>query len=107
MKLERIVWQGTDVPLERVLKQRLAAEGFDVFRWRDEAGAEYRPHSHEHDECLWVIEGDIVFGIDGRDYRLGAGDRLILPAGTVHTATAGRDGAIYLIGERAAVSAPR
>ena len=107
MKLERIAWQGTGAPVERVLKQRLAAEGFDVSRWRDEPGADYRPHSHDHDESLWVVEGDIVFGIDGREYRLGSGDRLMLPAGTVHTARAGADGAIYLIGQRPAVTSRR
>jgi quercetin dioxygenase-like cupin family protein len=47
-----------------------------------------------------VIEGEIVFGADGRDYRLGPGDRLMLPAGTVHAAHAGDVGARYLIGER-------
>jgi quercetin dioxygenase-like cupin family protein len=104
MRLERIPWQGAGAPVERILKQRLAAEGFDVSRWRDEPGAEYRPHSHDHDESLWVVEGEIVFGIGGREYRLGAGDRLMLPAGTVHTARAGAGGATYLIGERAVIS---
>lgn len=98
MKLERFAWPGPDAPIERVLKQRLAAEGFDVVRWRDEPGADYQPHSHDHDECLWVVEGEILFGVDGREYPLGSGDRLMLPAGTVHTARAGAAGAVYLIG---------
>jgi quercetin dioxygenase-like cupin family protein len=107
MELERIAWQGTASPVERELKQRLAADGFDACRWRDEPGADYRPHAHDHDECLWVVEGEIIFGVAGREHRLGPGDRLMLPAGTVHTAKAGPDGAIYLIGERAIVTAPR
>ena len=41
-----------------------------------------------------------MFGTDGRALRLEAGDRLMLPAGTVHTAHAGAAGATYLIGER-------
>ena len=83
-----------------MLKQRLESEGFEVFRWRDEPGVDYRPHTHDHDESLWVIEGAIVFSVGGREYRLEPGDRLTLPAGTVHTAQAGANGAAYLIGQR-------
>ena len=36
----------------------------------------------------------------GSAYRLGPGDRLMLPRGTMHAATAGADGAAYLIGEK-------
>jgi quercetin dioxygenase-like cupin family protein len=102
MRLERIPWTEPAPPTEAVLRERLAAEGFDAFAWRDPAGADYAPHSHDHDESLWVITGEITFGAGGRDYRLGPGDRLMLPAGTVHTARAGREGAYYLIGERRA-----
>jgi len=101
MRLARIPWTDPTPPTEGVLRQRLAADGFDAFAWRDLAAADYTPHQHDHDESLWVIEGEITFGVDGRDYRLGPGDRLMLPAGTVHTARVGPAGAHYLIGERA------
>ena len=100
MRLECISWSGSGHPLERDLKRRLVEEGFQVVRWRDDPGARYAAHAHDHDESLWVIEGEIVFGIDGTDYVLGPGDRLMLPATTVHTARVGSDGAVYLIGER-------
>ena len=66
----------------------------------DGLGAGYEQHTHEQDESLWVVAGEITFGAEGRELRLGAGDRLMLPAGTVHTAHAGADGATYLVGER-------
>ena len=100
MKLERIPWPGADAPREDDLKRRLEGEGFDAFVWRDEAGADYQPHTHDHDESLWVIDGEITFGAGGGELRLGRGDRLMLPAGTVHTARAGLAGARYLIGQR-------
>ena len=100
MRLERIPWDEAGTPTETGLLGRLEAEGFEAFVWRDEPGADYRPHVHDHDESLWVIAGEITFGADGRDYRLGPGDRLMLPGGTVHTARAGRDGAQYVIGQR-------
>lgn len=99
MKLEVIPWNGGGSVLEEQMRQALEDEGFDVFRWRDEAGADYQPHSHDHDESLWVVDGEIVFGAGGREYRLKPGDRLMLPRGTVHTARAGGIGVTYLIGE--------
>ena len=102
MRLERIAWDGAGPPTERALLERLEDEGFEAFVWHDDAGADYQAHAHDHDESLWVIAGEIIFGAAGRHYRLGPGDRLMLPGGTVHTARAGRDGARYLIGQRRA-----
>ena len=100
MKLARIPWNETAAPTEPALRARLEAEGFDTVSWRDPPDADYTPHSHDHDESLWVVEGEITFGAGGAEYRLGPGDRLMLPSGTVHTAHAGTRGALYLIGER-------
>jgi len=98
--LEVIRWDGRDRPVEAALRRRLAADGFAAFFWRDAPGAAYAPHEHDHDESIWVVEGEISFGAAGREWRLGPGDRLMLPAGTVHTALAGAAGAAYLVGER-------
>jgi quercetin dioxygenase-like cupin family protein len=100
MTLERIAWREEGPPVEGVLMRRLHAEGFEVLRWQDRPGVAYEPHAHDHDESLWVTEGEITFGVAGSEYRLGAGDRLMLPAGTVHTARVGPTGAAYLIGQR-------
>ncbi len=100
MRLELIPWSDKKVPSEDALAARLKAEGFDSFRWRDAPGATYEPHAHDHDESLWLIDGEITFGIGSQHYRLRVGDRLILPRGTVHTAHAGKAGATYLIGQR-------
>jgi quercetin dioxygenase-like cupin family protein len=100
MKLERIAWPGG--PVEgSALKAQLESEGFSVWQWSDAPGADYTPHQHDHDESLWVVAGEITFGALGQQLVLRAGDRLMLPAGTVHTARAGVGGATYLIGEKA------
>ncbi len=100
MRFELTPWNGDGSPTEQSLRVQLEGEGFDVFRWRDEAGSTYAPHSHPHNESLWIVEGQIVLTISGRDYRLGPGDRLMLPKGTMHTTHAGPDGVTYLIGEQ-------
>jgi len=101
VKLEVIRWNEPAKPREGTLRQRLEADGFDVLRWRDDAGADYQPHAHDHDESLWVIQGEITFGIGGDRYTLRAGDRLMLPKGTVHTAYTGADSCLYFIGQKA------
>ena len=101
MRLAHLVWDGDRPPTERELRNRLAADGFHAYLWTDAPGAHYQPHTHEADESLWVLDGEMTFEVAGRSYRLGPGDRLALPAGTLHAATAGPAGATYLIGERA------
>lgn len=102
MKLELLPWSEDAPPREAELLRRLARDGFEAFRWSDAPGTEYAPHHHDHDECLWLLEGAIRFGAEGQSLPLGPGDRLMLPRGTVHTAVAGPDGAAYLIGRRTA-----
>jgi len=100
MKLERIPAPADQRVDETTLRRRLESEGYDVWAWTDQPGADYQPHTHDHDESLWVVAGEITFGAAGREFRLVAGDRLMLPKGTLHTARAGAAGATYLIGEK-------
>jgi quercetin dioxygenase-like cupin family protein len=100
MKVERIPWVGGESPAETSLRQKLEGEGFEVVVWRDRSNWAYEPHRHEHDESLWVVRGSLLLQIEGQDYALGPGDRLMLPAETLHTARVGPDGATYLIGQK-------
>jgi len=100
MQLEKIPWRGAGPVDAAAQRRQLEAEGFEVWSWTDAPGADYAPHTHDHDESLWVVAGEITFGAEGRDLQLAPGDRLMLPRGTVHTARAGAAGATYLIGER-------
>ena len=89
---------AADATTEPALRSLLA--GGDVFRWSDGPGAAYSPHSHDHDETICLLEGAITFTAGGKTIHLArAGDRLNLPAGTVHAAEAGPAGATYLIAE--------
>ena len=99
MELEVIRWTGKGAPKDRELQRRLVEDGFEVIRWDDPPNAWYEPHSHDRDESLWCIAGEITFGVGGNEYKLGPGDRLMLPRGTVHSARAGAGGASYWIGE--------
>src|SRR5439155_29283 len=62
MRLELIPWPGPDAPTASTLRERLEHDGFSVFQWTDDARAHYSPHSHDHDESIWVVSGEITFG---------------------------------------------
>ena len=100
VKLERIPWSQSDAPGEQALRRTLEDEGFEVVTWRDRCNWTYEPHTHDHDESLWVLRGRIVLKVEGEDFALGPGDRIMLPKEVVHTADVGPDGAVYLIGQK-------
>ena len=98
MQLALVPWPGSTPPTDAALRAELSGAGCNVFSWSDTAGATYTPHSHHHDETIVLVAGEMTFTIAGRDYTLARpGDRLLLPADTVHAARSGDEGATYLI----------
>lgn len=71
-----VLWKEKKDPQVEELKHWLEAEGFSVMRWSDPPGASYEPHSHGHDESIWVYQGQIEFIVGEQHYPLKAGDRL-------------------------------
>jgi len=91
-------WTEHGSPDERVLTRRLEAEGYDVFRWSDPPGMRYSAHAHGEDQSHWILRGALALEVGGTEYVLQAGDRDVLPAGTVHAArVVGEENVVYLI----------
>jgi len=65
--------------------------------WRDAPGEVFEPHKHDSDQTLYLVEGYLELEIGGRSHILNPGDKLELPAFTVHSAKA-PSGATYIIG---------
>lgn len=87
-------------PSEDEAEARLHREGYESFRWYDVPGASYPKHRHSHDECIWVLKGEINFKIGETQFHLKPGDRLYLPARTPHTASVpNAAGVTYLVGQ--------
>jgi mannose-6-phosphate isomerase-like protein (cupin superfamily) len=80
------------------LEAALADEGLRASPWGNGPGDTYAAHSHGYDKVLVATEGSITFHLTelGRDVMLNAGDRLDLPAGTLHAATVGPSGVACL-----------
>jgi uncharacterized protein YjlB len=80
------------------LAERLRSEGLAPSPWSNGPGDAYDAHEHGYDKVLVVAEGSIRFGLpDGeRAIDLIEGDRLELPAGTVHDGLVGPRGVTCL-----------
>lgn len=75
----------------------LRAEGLDPGRWSNGPGDRYGAHDHGYDKVIVVERGSIRFGLGGAvTVDLADGDRLELPAGTVHDADVGPKGVACL-----------
>jgi quercetin dioxygenase-like cupin family protein len=87
----------------------LDAEGMDVSAWTNGPFDRYTEHRHSYDKVLVAIEGAITFHLAevDRDVLLRVGDRLHLPAGTLHGAAVGADGVTCLEGHAPAGSLGR
>jgi quercetin dioxygenase-like cupin family protein len=70
----------------------MRASGWPVSVWANAPGDRYGAHTHSYKKILCCLEGSIEFHTDKGDVRLKAGDRMVLEAGTAHSATVGPDG---------------
>ena len=79
---------------ELTLRERLAEEGLVTSSWANGPFDHYAEHRHPYDKVLVAAAGSIAFHLTelGRDVELAAGDRLDLPAGTLHGADVGPAG---------------
>jgi quercetin dioxygenase-like cupin family protein len=88
---------------------RLRDEGRSASPWSNGPGDRYAPHDHDYDKVLVVVAGSITFGLPGldRSVDLVEGDRLDLPARTVHDAIVGPRGVTCLEAHLPAGSIPQ
>lgn len=63
-----------------------AQKGFSCDLWVDPPGRVWADFIHETDEFVMLVEGDEEFEMNGKKYRLKAGEELLIPARTYHTA---------------------
>jgi quercetin dioxygenase-like cupin family protein len=83
------------------LMTRLRGEATGCYSWSNGPGDRYSAHSHTYEKVLYCVDGSITFVLeaDGRQIDLKAGDRMVLPAGTVHGAVVGPAGCTCIEGK--------
>jgi quercetin dioxygenase-like cupin family protein len=84
--------------MPRELDRRLRDQGLRPDRWGNGPGERYAAHQHGYDKVIAVERGSIRFRLPGSHatIELVAGDRLDLPAGTIHDAEVGPTGVACL-----------
>ncbi len=81
---------------------RVRSEARDAYSWSNGPGDRYAQHAHSYAKLLYCTEGSIEFHIaDGRELKLRTGDRMVVPAGTPHSAVVGPDGCTCVEGKLA------
>jgi len=83
---------------EAALRARLAGEGLTASAWANGPFDRYAGHRHGYDKVLVAAAGSITFHLLelGLDVVLDSGDRLDLPANTLHGADVGQAGVTCL-----------
>lgn len=89
-----IRWQADHTPNENELAQLLHAEGLDYYPWSNAPQDLYSPHLHTYNKVIYVVRGSISFILPdtNQTLTLHTGDRLELPANTVHSAAVSGQG---------------
>ena len=84
------------------LMAKLQDEASSCYLWSNGPGDRYAPHSHGFEKVLYCVKGSITFVLEGEGRRLElkGGDRMVLAAGTVHSAVVGPDGCTCIEGRR-------
>ena len=92
--MQVIRWQGEEQPQERELRDRMQNEELVPYSWSNGPGDTYAVHSHSYEKVLYCVRGSIRFVLPdqpegSRSIDLAAGDCMILPAHTRHSAQVG------------------
>ena len=84
------------------LMSALRQEASACYSWSNGPHDSYAAHSHRYEKVLYCVDGSITFMLEreGRRLVLKPGDRMVLPAGTLHSAIVGPAGCRCIEGQR-------
>lgn len=91
-------WPGPAAPTERAIRAVMDAQGLDYYKWENDPLDTYAAHIHTYNKIIYVAQGSITFSLPqtGQKLTLHPGDRLELPANTIHSATVSIEGVACL-----------
>jgi quercetin dioxygenase-like cupin family protein len=84
------------------LMSKLRTEASGCYSWSNGPGDRYAAHHHNFEKVLYCVDGSITFVLEneGKILELKPGDRMVLPAETVHSAIVGTSGCTCIEGHR-------
>jgi len=74
-----------DIPLNGLTAYLAQGNQFQLLFFRFEENTTVPEHSHQ-EQLEIVLEGTVDMTIDGKTFRYGKGDRMVIPAGVPHSA---------------------
>jgi quercetin dioxygenase-like cupin family protein len=99
--IDVVRWVRPTPPALEELQQWLRSEGRLAELFADPPGMKYGRHKHDFDDFVVVVTGRMVIATDRHEWILNPGDRLDIPAHTVHSAQMlGNDEVSYLSAAR-------
>ncbi|MCC6302195.1 MAG: cupin domain-containing protein [Gammaproteobacteria bacterium] len=69
----------------RVVERDWAARGFSCDTWTDPPGQTWRDYTHDTDELLMLIDGEIEIHLGGKALYPTIGEEIFIPAHAPHT----------------------
>jgi len=89
-----IPWSSPEPPTKNAIRSLLDGEGLTYYAWGNDPLDTYSAHTHPYHKVIYVTQGSITFHLPqtGQSLTLKPGDRLELPAGTLHSAAVGVEG---------------
>ena len=84
--IDIIPWSKPTKPTLDELKALLKKEGLQCELYSDPPRMKYGRHKHDFDDFVVIVSGKMKIGTDAGTWMMNPGDRLDLPANTMHWA---------------------
>jgi quercetin dioxygenase-like cupin family protein len=95
--MDIVRWARAKKPTLEELKRMLKSEGLDSELYADPPGVKYGRHKHDFDDFVVIVEGVMKIATDEHEWTLRPGDRIDIPANTLHRAEMlGKENVRYL-----------
>lgn len=85
---------------QAAIAQEVRKEGFVPILVYNESGYIYRHHSHPETKLLVFLKGTMDVTVGDKTYHCTAGDKLIIPGNTPHSASVGEAGCMFYWSEK-------
>ncbi|AKA48331.1 cupin [uncultured archaeon] len=86
-------WDGVESEQlsETISRKFIHGEKVMVAEIRLKKGTVVPEHHHESEQVTWIMKGELIFEIDGKEISVKAGEVLVIPSNKPHKATAVED----------------
>lgn len=85
----------------QAIKNRLAGDGYQqIDVYTDEAHEHFADHTHDGDQLMVIVSGNIAVEMPDGSHNLTEGVELFVPSKTIHSATVGDNGCTYVVAEK-------